>query len=385
MSPLQPRPDRRSTEPAVFVLLAMGLAGLLHMAVSSATPAPALAPTLRETGLYLPGPGLIVDPAHLAFSPQYPLWTDGARKRRWLSLPPNTSIDASRPNAWVFPIGTKVWKEFAVGRAVETRYMERAADGSWLYATYVWSEDGANAVLAPIEGVPALPLHGAPNNRYTVPGEADCRACHEGAAVPVLGFSALQLSHDRDPAALHADAFSQIDLKELLRRGLIRGLPQALREEPPHIEASSPLERAALGYLHGNCGHCHNADSTAAPVDVRLAQDVSLGAQSATQVLRSLIDAPTRFRARGLAHDARVITPGRPEASTLLWRLRSTNPQTQMPPLGVRALDQEALALLERWITERSQLTGDPTHENLVLHQPPARDPRSPARTAHRQ
>ncbi len=44
------------------------------------------------------------------------------------------------------------------------------------------------------------------------PREADCRACHEGAAVPVLGFSALQLSSDRDPLAPHADARTDIDL-----------------------------------------------------------------------------------------------------------------------------------------------------------------------------
>jgi len=32
----------------------------------------------------------------------------------------------------------------------------------------------------------------------------DCRACHEGRTTPVLGFSALQLSPDRDPNAPHA-------------------------------------------------------------------------------------------------------------------------------------------------------------------------------------
>ena len=349
-------PNRYRNAPLALVLLAMGIAVLLRTAASDAAPIPATSPpaTLHETGLYAAGAGLVVDPAHLAFSPQYPLWTDGASKRRWLSLPPNTYIDASRPNAWEFPVGTRLWKEFSVGRAVETRYIERLADASWRYASYVWNEAGTHATLAPVAGIRALPIEGAPNNRYTVPGEADCRACHEGAAAPVLGFSALQLSQDRDPLAPHADALSPVDLRQLVERGLVRNLPPALLKTPPRIEASSPHERAALGYLHGNCGHCHNADGSPVPVEVRLAQDVSLGTQSAEQVLRSLLDAPSRFRAAGLAHDARVVTPGRPEASTLLWRIRSTNPQTQMPPLGVQALDHEALALLERWIAERS-------------------------------
>jgi hypothetical protein len=309
---------------------------------------------LRETGLYLSGSGLVVDPSHLAFSPQYPLWTDGATKRRWISLPPNTSIDASRPNAWEFPVGTRLWKEFSFGRAIETRYIERLADGQWLYASYIWNETGTNATLAPADGVRGLLVEGAPNVRHNVPGEFDCRACHEGASVPVLGFSALQLSPDRDPLAPHADAFSATDLRGLVARGLVRNLPPALVNAPPRIAASSAIERAALGYRHGNCGHCHNADGSPVPVDVRFAQDVSLGAKSSEQVLRSLVDASSRFRAADLPHDARVVAPGRPEASTLLWRIRSMNPQTQMPPLGVRALDHEALQLLERWITERS-------------------------------
>lgn len=356
MPTLQPRrPDRSPKGSLALMLLAMGAAALLHAAAIDAAPTPASPPaTLRETGLYLPGAELVVDPAHLAFSPQYPLWTDGARKRRWLSLPPNTYIDASRPNAWEFPVGTRLWKEFSVGRAVETRYIERLADGSWRYATYVWNEAGTDATLAPVDGISALAIEGAPNNRYTVPGEADCRSCHEGAAVPVLGFSALQLSDDRDPLAPHADAFSPIDLRRLVDRGLVRNFPPEWRDKPPRIAASSPHERAALGYLHGNCGHCHNADGSPVPVDIRLAQDASLGAESVAQVLRSLLNAPSRFRAHGLAHDARVVKPGRPEASTLLWRIRSTNPQTRMPPLGVQALDHKALALLERWINERS-------------------------------
>jgi hypothetical protein len=351
--PLQSRrPDRRWTGLCALVLVA----DLLSAAASDAAAAPQAAPpqTLRETGLYLPDAGLVVDPGHLGFSPQYPLWTDGATKRRWLSLPPNTYIDASRPNAWDFPAGTRLWKEFSVGRAVETRYVERLPDGQWRYATYIWNEAGTNATLAPADGVRALRVEGAPNGRYTVPGEFDCRACHEGAAVPVLGFSALQLSTDRDPLAPNADMVSATDLRQLIARGLVRNLPPALVDAPPRITASSATERAALGYLHGNCGHCHNADGSPVPVDVRLAQDVSLGSESAEQVLRSLLDASSRFRAPGLNHDARVIAPGRPEASTLLWRMRSTNPQTQMPPLGVQALDREALALLERWITERS-------------------------------
>ena len=232
-----------------------------------------LPPDLGATGLYVPGSSAIVRPDNVPFSPQYPLWSDGATKRRWLHIPSGTFIDASRPDAWNFPPGTKVWKEFSHGRRVETRLIERLDDGTFRYATYVWNEEGTQARLAPAEGLPALPVSGAPRGRYVIPAESDCRACHESATAPLLGVSALQLSSDRDPLAPHAEPVlpGHADLHALIARGWLRNLPAALREQAPRIAASSPVARAALGYLHANCGHCHNDNGSPAPVDLVLA------------------------------------------------------------------------------------------------------------------
>jgi hypothetical protein len=344
---------------AVIAALLLG-AGPAVAGAEQATPIAALPQHLSETGLYVAGSTSQIDPRNLAFSPQYPLWSDGTRKRRWISLPPGASIDASRADAWEFPPGTRLWKEFALGRPVETRYIERMPDGTWRFATYVWNEDGTDATLAPSDGVAALPVTGAPKGRYVIPAEADCRACHEGAAVPVLGFSALQLSPDRDPLAPHADRRSNTDLIELSKRGLLKNLEPSLIARPPRIGAGSPEERASLGYLHGNCGHCHNDNGAPAPVDLTLSQSVTSGGVSADRALRTMIDARSRFRGHGLGADAPVVAPGRPEASVLIARVRSRNPQTQMPPIGTQLLDTEALALLERWITEQSP-TQEPT------------------------
>jgi hypothetical protein len=315
----------------------------------TAHPAP-LPPRLSETGLYVKGSSTQIDPQNLPFSPQYPLWSDGAHKRRWIYLPPGATIDAARPDAWEFPPGTRLWKEFSLDRRVETRFIERLPDGDWRFAAYVWNEDGTDAALAPSEGMTRA-IRGAPNGSYVIPGELDCRACHEGAAVPVLGFSALQLSSDRDPLAPHAEAGAHIDLRSLVARGLVKNLPSALLSSAPRIAANSPAERAALGYLHGNCAHCHNDNGAGAPVDLTLWQRVTSGAE---RVLRSMIDARSRFRGHGLSADAPIVAPGSPDASVLIARVRSRNPQTQMPPLGTQLPDAEALVLLERWIAEKS-------------------------------
>jgi len=313
-------------------------------------PAP-LPERLDETGLFVPGT-TIVAPGVIAYSPQYPLWSDGASKRRWLTLPPGASIDATRADAWVFPAGTKLWKEFRHGRAIETRYIERLGDGSWRFAAYTWDAGETAARLAPADGL-ELDVPAAPGGRYAVPSRDDCRACHDGAAVPVLGVSALQLSPDRDDLAPHADrpAPGDADLRELVARGLITNLPDELLDSPPRIEAPTPVARAALGYLHANCGHCHNRSGPMLLVDMVLDQS---GSGSTVTALGSLVGHASDFRAYGL--DTRIV-PGRPEQSVLVMRMRSRNPILQMPPLGTQIPDAEGVALVEGWI--RHELSNE--------------------------
>src|SRR5436190_13983851 len=54
---------------------------------------------LSQTGLYSDARRLAVDERNRAYAPQYPLWTDGATKRRWFRLPHGQTIDASRMEA----------------------------------------------------------------------------------------------------------------------------------------------------------------------------------------------------------------------------------------------------------------------------------------------
>lgn len=345
----------------IAIALCLSAPGAGLSAASSPAPLPQ---HLSETGLFVKGATIEVRPDLVAFSPQYPLWSDGATKRRWIELPPGRFIDASNPDAWEFPPGTRLWKEFSVGRPVETRLIEQLADGSWRFAAYVWNDDGTDAVLAPAETGVALPPTQTRATRYIVPSEYDCRACHEGAPVPVLGFSALQLSPDRDPLAPHAETPkpNMADLHVLGARGLVRNLPQRLLDLPPRIAASSPMERAALGYLHGNCSHCHSVPTetgASVPVDTIL-QQKAVDRSSAQAVLRSLLEAPGRYRIAGTDKPMRIVSPGDAQASVLPLRMRSRDPRVQMPPLGTSVPDTEAIALIERWINE---IKEEATHE----------------------
>jgi hypothetical protein len=319
------------------------LALTLVMAVTAAEPqddVDALPEHLSATGLYVDGSATQVRPDVWPFTPQYPLWSDGAEKRRWIRLPAGGVIDASAPDAWRFPPGTRLWKEFSHGgRRIETRFIERGRDGAWRYATYVWNADGRDATLASARGIAALPIATAPQGRYDVPARADCTSCHEGAAQPVLGFSALQLAAER----------GQVGLAHLIARGVLRDAPAVWATQPPRIAATSDIERAALGYLHGNCGHCHNRSSNGVPLRLTLAQSAFDPDASRRETLASAVAVEGRYRTPTLA-GRHLIEARAPESSVLVARMSSRQPQLQMPPLGTHIVDDTGLARVERWI-----------------------------------
>lgn len=379
-----PRPPLASTPPAIAAVPSTAAGrrpALLPFAMNSAItrslalltllsplslPAFAAAPPARlaDTGLYADFASRRVAVENLPFSPQYPLWTDGAKKQRWIFLPEGTGIDAIDADAWEFPVGTKLWKEFAWERRVETRYMELTADG-WIYATYVWAADESDAVLAPSRGVRAAytPAGGV---GHDIPGTYDCSACHGANPSPVLGFSALQLSSDRDPLAPHAEAppAGAVDLDQLIDRGLVVNLPASLVSRPPRILAASPRERAALGYLHGNCSSCHNARGPLADLGFSLQVSMVSGRPS-PEALCTAVGHGSYYRPTGTAAVLRI-APGDPEASVLYRRVSSRNPAQQMPPFGTHAVDQEAAALLRAWI--RHDLAPGQSTDLLAAH-----------------
>lgn len=312
--------------------------------------APQAPPLLSETGLFESGRPGVVTAANRAFSPQYPLWTDGAGKQRWVYLPPGATIDASDIAAWRYPVGTRFWKEFSFGgRRVETRMLWKASAEGWIAASYVWNDEQTEAVLAPDAGVPGI-VEVAPGRRHSVPARADCAACHGTPHAP-LGFGALQLSTDRDPNAIHGEPLApgMLTLATLVEAGQLAPERRELVASPPRIRSESPRTRSALGYLAANCGACHDGKAAiSANLPPLGYADVAADGDA---VARSLVGRATRFQVPGVPEGASVaVDAAHPDASALLARMRSRRPSSQMPPLGSVVRDQRAVDALALWI-----------------------------------
>lgn len=366
-SSAHPRPFQPLPAGAVG-LVALALAAVVPFAVqgpasrpNSAPPAASVrapAPSNRPSPPVGPLPQLLSqtgfgDAQNLAYAPQYPLWSDGASKRRFISIPPGESIDAQDPDDWQFPSGTRFWKEFSFGERVETRYLEKLPDGSFRFASYAWDPALGDALLVPEGGLRnAHDLgHGL---AHDIPSRADCRACHEGRRSLVLGFNALQLSPDRDPLAPHAEPLppEAVDLRALLERGLLRNFPASLLQPAPRIAAESPTSRAAQGYLYGNCSGCHNGRGPLAALGLDFDQPL-LGSGRA---LASSLAQPSHFRIPGQPSSQRF-APGKPQRSAVWFRMSVRDGGAQMPPLGTKLVDHAGTDLVARFITRDLALT----------------------------
>jgi hypothetical protein len=276
-------------------------------------------------------------------------------KTRWVLLPEGARIDARDVDAWEFPDGTRFWKQFEFnGRKIETRMLWKSG-GEWVFAAYAWNEAQTEATLAPAAGVPdAVAI--APGKSHSIPSIEDCRACHVTNRPEVLGFTALQLSTDRDPLAPHAEPAppGSVDLGTLVEEDLLHPRRPGLLATPPRIDAADPRTRAVLGTLSANCGSCHNAESSIANLGLLLRQPAYGTREQADASVRRLLQRTGKWQVPGSTPETSVfVAPGDPARSGILVRMKSRRPSTQMPPLGTVVPDREAIDLVSEWVRDR--------------------------------
>lgn len=288
---------------------------------------------LRCTGLYSNWSLRTISPGVQPYAPGIPLWSDGAVKSRWLYLPPGTTIDTSDMNKWIFPVGTKLWKQFVVGgQVIETRLLWKTATG-WYPTTYRWSTDQTETTEL-ITGD-----NDAGGLGYEVPTQFECEYCHQGQKDYVLGFSALSLSHP-DATGLTMDVLTA----------------QRLLTDPPAtpiVVPGSPLDQQALGILHINCGTvCHNEDyGSAYYTGLWMRLDVGhLGSVQATNSWITGVNQMTEiFDEPGITYR---IAAGDPDASCVYYRMaqRSNDNDNAMPPIDSHVVDEAGLQVIGAWI-----------------------------------
>ncbi len=295
---------------------------------------------LACTGLYTDVANKDVAPDVHEYAPAYLLWSDGATKQRWIYLPPDTQIDNSSPDAWHFPVGTKLFKQFSwKGRRVETRMFWKAGEGRWLKTAYQWNDDESAATRF---GGGDVDVGG---DTYHIPSPKECDQCHKGRDDRALGFEQVLLGL---PGA------TGMTLSELVHQDLLTDPP--VQTELSIGDDGTGNAAPALAWLHVNCGvSCHNANSNAdaykTDMYLRLSADQLDGSSSADfDPIKTTVGVAARTP-RWLGNDR--IVPGSPENSLLYQLVSKRDParmQDQMPPIASRVVDSDGIMALEAWI-----------------------------------
>jgi hypothetical protein len=306
----------------VFALLALAACSDPPTVPPDAEVLPSVMPDrLSETGLYTNVAAKTLSPRLVEFTPANVLWSDGAEKHRWYQLPPGAVIDSTDMNHWRLPIGTKLFKEFASGgKRLETRLIWRVSDtgnreADTLVGSFVWNDTETEATLA---------KDGAQNIRGTLhdaPAQDTCWRCHLGEPGHALGVSALQL-------------------------GDVSGVPLSA---PPPAGTTFAAPNPALGYLHANCGHCHNPSGGAwADSHMIMRLDVEERDAMANQIVQTTVGAElTQWIDRGYTYR---IVAGDPDQSAAFYRMTQRTMQVQMPPLATERTDDTGIELIRTWI-----------------------------------
>jgi hypothetical protein len=345
-----------------------GLAGGGAGGVGGTGGAADLMPTLlSKTGLFTDMKAQTLAPGVYAYEPQYTLWSDGAVKHRWVYMPPGGKIvtDASAGSAgmeyWNYPAGFKLWKDFTRdGVLIETRLLLKKSGGltDWYMMAFKWNADHSEAVAVPDGEMNAM------GTQHDIPSTKGCTGCHTAMNDNVLGFSALQLSHNI-PGSMNLTQATQL--------GWFTVPPPA---EGYTLPGDEPTKKA-LGYLHANCGICHNNFSKVygtASLDLWTHLDQLQTVQQTRAYLSMVCDQwpgpglgarnnPITMCEAGHATGApsesslskpKRVEPHNPMNSSIhdLMALRSTDEaQGQMPPIGTEVVDATGLAAIDVWIT----------------------------------
>jgi hypothetical protein len=317
---------------------------------------PAFPKLLSQTGCYSDLATKTEADGWIPYELNSPLWSDGAAKRRFFSIPDNTTIGFTETDSWNVPVGTMLAKEFWLQRdpadpasrfIIETRLMIKRCEpgscrASWQGYSYQWSPTGDDATLLDNNSNSVLvewPVNGG-THTHTYPGRDECTRCHALSAGGALGLRTQQLNRN------HAYS-GTVDhqLRALFHTGIFGDAqpPAAmatLLRLPTPSDAAYELDAQVRGYFDANCSHCHSPTSRWPVVDLRF--DAQLRADDGTGTTGNICN---------------MLTPGDAEASILYVKLKAVPgavpegfPGDTMPPIGRLLPDEPQVARIKTWI-----------------------------------
>lgn len=322
---------------------------------------------LSQTGVFTNTPNMLTTPGLIPYAPNTPLWSDGAVKTRYLSVPnsgppllPDTQIAFAPTGTWTFPAGTVFVKTFQLLTnqsdpnsllRLETRLLVRDTNGTVYGLTYKWRPDYSDADLLTTssnQNIAIITPSGVITQTWYYPSPADCLQCHTPAANYVLGVNSRQLNGDYTyPGGVADNQLRALNRVGLFYPAIDEASIAGFEKLSSLTNTSVSFEQRARSYLDANCAQCHQPGGSGPTFDARY--DTPLTNQN---LIYGVL-------AKGnLGYDnAFVVVPKDVWRSVLYDRMNTTDPVIKMPSLARNLIDSNAVAVVAGWI---NSLAGTP-------------------------
>lgn len=288
----------------------------------------------------------------LAYEPISTLFTDYAKKSRFIWMPEGTSASMVDDHQVLdFPDGTVMIKSFYYDnvqpdnnrRIIETRLIYKVA-GEWKFADYTWNEGQTEATydlagsFTPVEFVDDNGTTRSVN--YRIPSEVECLTCHKKneLAIPI----------GPKPQNLNAEfAYADGNMNQLskwFQAGYLDSAPNVndIVTVGKWKDETVDLNLRVRSYLDINCAHCHRDGSHCDYRSMRFGFGESI-----TPASLGICVEPDEFIGSSLTN---IVTPGRKEKSALHYRISSNADMVRMPLLGRSITHDEGVAMIGEWI-----------------------------------
>lgn len=329
---------------------------------------------LSQTGIFTNTPAMATAAGLIPYVPITPLWSDGAGKIRYVSVPnggspltPDEQITFTPTGNWSFPAGTVFVKTFTLQtnlsnrnsiRRLETRLLVRDKNAAVYGVTYKWRPDNSEADLlttASNENISITTPGGVITQTWYYPSPSDCLTCHTPTANYVLGLSTRQFNGN----CTYPSGTTDNQLRTLNRLGLFNpAIDEAGITNLGRLYAitnqSASLENRARSYLDANCAQCHQPGGSGPTFDARFETPLTN---------QNLIYGVLTKGDLGFDH-ACVVTPKDTLRSVLFDRMNTNDATVKMPPLARNLIDTNAMTVFAAWI---NSLPGTPALQPPII------------------
>jgi uncharacterized repeat protein (TIGR03806 family) len=313
-------------------------------------------PSLSEYGFF-DSPLASLNPRKLVlpYEPITSLFTDYAFKKRFVWMPAGAVAQIDDEGVVQFPMGTVLIKHFYYPSdfsnekdkwdMMETRLLVKSGE-DWKAYSYVWNEDDSDAFYNPVGDILVANFTDkkgiAKSVDYAVPNKNQCKSCHNRDNI-IRPLGPIVQNLDKD--------FSYPDgkMNQISKWQSVGYLAKDYVKKPNHKpladwqDKSKSLEERSLAYLQVNCGHCHRENGSAHTTGLFLL--TTMNDRKKLGICKTPVAA-----GKGAGNLKFGIQPGQPEASILLYRMKSEDPGVMMPELGRMIKHEEGIQLISDWI-----------------------------------